>query len=118
MNYVALISYASNILSDDDEGDPDQVYWLRSFRHLVHSIRTTSQELTSTLLLLAASVTNGSPLPPYLRVPEPYRLSTRLEAIDPYILNVKHVSEPGYAAFAVMQIASSLINDDMTKLIS
>lgn len=117
MNYMALISYASNILSEDDEGDPDQASWLRTFRHLVHSIRTTSQELTSTLSLLAASVTNGSPLPPFLQAPEPYRLSTRLEAIDPDVLSVKHVTEPGYAAFAVMQIASSLISEDMSKLI-
>ena len=33
------------------------------------------------------------------------------------ILSISHITEPGYAAFAVMQIASSLISDDLEKLV-
>lgn len=115
---MALISYASNLLSYDDDGDPKNASWLLNFRRLIRSVNVTSQELTSTLSLLSASVTSGSPLPPYLRAPEPYKLSAKLEAIDADILHISHITEPGYAAFAVMQIASSLISDDMGKLIS
>ncbi|KAL8808255.1 MAG: hypothetical protein Q9223_005416 [Gallowayella weberi] len=117
LNYMALISYASNILHNHDDNETDQATWLKDFRRLVRSVDVTSQELTSTLALLSASVTNGNPLPPYLHAPEPYRLSQKLEAIDADILHVSHIMEPGYAAFAVMQIASSLISDDMGKLI-
>lgn len=115
---MALIPCASNILSNHDEGDPDQASWLKTFRHLVYSRKITSQELISTLSLLAASISSSNPLPPYLQAPEPYRLNKRLEAIDHDTLSCKPVTEPGYAAFAVMQIASSLISDDMGKLIS
>ncbi|KAL8708075.1 MAG: hypothetical protein Q9220_007007 [cf. Caloplaca sp. 1 TL-2023] len=115
---MALISQASTILSDKDHEDPDQASWLKNFGRLIKSINITSHELTSVLSLLSASVTSGNPLPPYLKAPEPYKLSAKLEAIDPDILHVSHVAEPGYAAFAVMQIASSLISDDVGKLIS
>ena len=114
---MALISYASNILIEKDKKDPSEATWLKNFSRLVQSIQLTTQEITSVLTLLSASVTNGNPLPPYLKAPEPYRLSARLEALDPDILSVSHITEPGYAAFAVMQIASRLISDDMEKLI-
>ncbi|KAL8725800.1 MAG: hypothetical protein Q9166_007131 [cf. Caloplaca sp. 2 TL-2023] len=117
LNYLGLISYASNILHNDDEDDHGQESWLKTFAQLVRSINVTLQELTSTLALLSVSVTNGSPLPPYLRAPEPYRLSAKLEAIDADILHVSHNTELRYAAFAVMQIASSLISDEIGKLI-
>ncbi|KAL8953173.1 MAG: hypothetical protein Q9222_000946 [Ikaeria aurantiellina] len=118
LNYMALISYASTVLSDkDNKDDPDQASWIKNFGRLVKDISITSHELTSILSLLSASVSNGSPLPPYLRPPEPYRLSAKLEAIDPSILHVSHVAEPGYAAFAVMQVASSLVSEDVGKLI-
>ena len=44
-------------------------------------------------------------------------LSARLEALDGGILGKDHILEPGYAAFAVMQIASSLVRDDLGDLI-
>jgi len=118
LNYIALISYASTILSNQDEGDDNQASWLKTFARLVRSVNVTSHELTSVLCLLSASVTSGTPLPPYLKAPEPYKLSAKLEAIDADILDINHVTEPGYAAFAVIQIASSLISDDIGKLIS
>ena len=114
--FIALITYASNILSTEGEDDPDKATWLQTFGNLVRSAKVTSHELTSTLSLLSASVTNGNPLPPYLKAPEPYRLSAKFEAMDADILSINHIAEPGYAAFAVMQIATSLISDDMEKL--
>ena len=52
-----------------------------------------------------------------MKAPEPYSLSARLEQLDPTILSATHILEPGYSAFAVMQIASSLVSDDIGRLI-
>ena len=49
--------------------------------------------------------------------PQSYQLTRRLEAIDRDILNVKHVAEPGFAAFAVLQISTSCIHMDIKKLL-
>jgi hypothetical protein len=40
-----------------------------------------------------------------------------LIGLDPNILSTKHVFEPGYAAFAVMQIAITMLGDDLTGLL-
>jgi hypothetical protein len=69
------------------------------------------------LALLSSSITNGQPLPPYLKPPEAYQLSRRLEAVDRDILSIKHIAEPGYAAFAVLQISTRCIHMDLEKLL-
>jgi hypothetical protein len=40
-----------------------------------------------------------------------------LEELDSDILSVKHVEEPWYSAYAVMQVASRLILDDLKRLV-
>lgn len=117
LNYMILISYASNSFIHDPSASPEKATWNADFARLVSTIGPTSQEITSTLALLSSAVTNGNPLPPYLKSPQPYQLSARLEELDSDILSISHVTEPGYSAFAVMQIASSLISDDLGKLI-
>jgi hypothetical protein len=52
-----------------------------------------------------------------MQLPEPYQLSRRLEQVDKGILDSSHIEEPGYAAFAVTQVASSLITDDLRRLV-
>jgi hypothetical protein len=74
--------------------------------------------MTSTLSLLAAAVSHGAPLPPFMEIPKPYNLSERLEALDKDILDSRHIEEPGYSAYAVMQVASSLISDDLEELVA
>ena len=91
--------------------------WLQDFARLIGKIDATSQDITSILSLLSSSVTNGNPLPPYLKPPPSYKLSQKLEELDADILSVSHIAEPGYSAFAVMQIASSLVSDELGKLI-
>ena len=117
MNYLALISYSSNHFSHDPAASPDKASWLQDFARLVGKLEATSQDVTSLLALLSSSVTNGNPLPPYLKPPPSYKLSQRLEELDADILSMSHIAEPGYSAFAVIQIASSLVNDDLGKLI-
>lgn len=116
---MALISYASKNFNTNqhDNNPPEQNTWSRDMVRLAQSINITSHEITSLLSMLSAAVTNGTPLPPYLKKPQSFRLSERLQALDADILSISHIAEPGYAAFAVMQIASSMIGDDLEKLI-
>ena len=116
LNYMALISLSSNEFTRRDSPSGTES-WAQNLSRLIESVNITSHEITSMLSLLSASVTNGHPLPPYLKAPQPYKLTEKLEALDADILSISHISEPGYAAFAVMQIASSLISDDLGKLI-
>lgn len=50
-------------------------------------------------------------------MPEPYDLSRRLEKLDKGILDARHVEEPGYSAYAVLQVCSSLVTDDLRRLV-
>ncbi|KAL9612497.1 MAG: hypothetical protein Q9167_002928 [Letrouitia subvulpina] len=118
LNYMALISYSSLEFSRPHPNSSPDSTWQQDFSRLMHILSPTTEESTSLLSLLASSVTNSQPLPPYLKAPQPYRLTERLEALDRDILSINHIAEPGYAAFAVMQIASSCMIDDMEKLVS
>jgi hypothetical protein len=77
----------------------------------------TSHEITSLLALLSSSISSGQPLPPYLTAPEGFQLSKRLDAVDHDILSLRHIAEPGYAAFAVMAISTRCIHMDLQRLL-
>lgn len=91
--------------------------WIKDFSHVMGQIGRTTQGICSTLSVLSNSIVTGQALPPYLSLPPPYELSEQLQRLDPQILSTAHVIEPGYASFAVLQIATTLINDDMENLI-
>lgn len=120
LNFMALVSYASTSFQDLQSRTDDsehQLEWLRSFRKLIGDTNVTSQAITSLLTLMSASVANSQPLPPYLRVPEPFRYSQKLDEMDKDLLSVRHIAEPGYASFAVTQLGTKLIIDDLKKLL-
>ena len=119
LNFMSLISVASvpfSELSGDDRTSSGSE-WLQNFRKIIGEAKLTSQSITTLLSLLSASVTDGTPLPPYLRVPEPYMLTERLEQMDKDILSIRHIAEPGYASFAVIQISTKTLIDDLRKLL-
>ena len=113
-NYLALTSYASVSFTEDSA---DESEWLRDFRRFAGDLNITSHDMTSCLCLVSASISNSQPLPPYLKVPRPVDLGSRVEAIDPEILSVSHISQPCYAAFAVLHIASTLIAEEMGHMV-
>jgi len=123
MNYLTLMSYATNSWVEDNGSlYPNTTLerrreWLAALSKLVDTINPTSHAITSILSLLSASVTQGSALPPFIQLPEPYDLSRRLEALDSGILDARHVEEPGYSAYAVLQVCSSLVTDDLARLV-
>ncbi|KAJ5050643.1 uncharacterized protein L3040_002518 [Drepanopeziza brunnea f. sp. 'multigermtubi'] len=123
MNYISLMSYTTKSWTSDHgylypDADPSKSReWLHDLSVLLDSIGPTSHAITSVLSLLSASVTQGSALPPYIQLPESYNLSRRLEKLDRGILGIKHVEEPGYSAYAVLQVCSSLVVDDLRRLV-
>jgi len=92
--------------------------WLATFQKVIKEANVTSEAVTTLLSLLSASVTSGSALPPYLHVPEPYQLTARLDAMDQDILSVRHIAEPGYSSFAVIQIGTKCMIDDLKKILA
>ena len=123
MNYLSLMSYATNAWSQDGGAlypntTPEQRReWLDALSKLIDVVGPTSHGITSILSLLSASVAQGSALPPYIQLPQAYDLSRRLETLDKGILDARHVEEPGYAAYAVLQVCSSLVFDDLARLV-
>ncbi|KAJ5166764.1 uncharacterized protein N7482_005545 [Penicillium canariense] len=118
VSYLSLLGYASDTLmrlGEDDDDETDSA-WMHDFRRLVGTANVTTHEVTSLLCLLSASITNRQPLPPYLKAPRPYSFSKRLEALDSDILSIKHIAEPGFAAFAVLQISTRCIVGDVERL--
>ncbi|KAJ5664374.1 hypothetical protein N7507_005105 [Penicillium longicatenatum] len=117
VSYLSLLGYASDTLMRlDDDDDESGSVWMHDFRRLVSNAKVTTHEVTSLLCLLSASITNRQPLPPYLKTPRPYSFSKRLEALDKDILSIKHIAEPGFAAFAVLQISTRCIVGDVERL--
>ncbi|RMZ12781.1 hypothetical protein D0862_02544 [Hortaea werneckii] len=120
LDFMVLISLASSAFNDlqqlDDRDHGSE--WLANFRRLVSDAHVTSEAITTLLALMSASVSNGSALPPYLRVPEPYQLTQRLDEMDKDILSVRHIAEPGYSSFAVIQIGTKCMLDDLRKILA
>ena len=115
-----MISYVTETFRDFPSQDNRQVAsesWLKDFKQLIASLQLTSQNVTSLLSIVAAAISTGKPLPPYLKAPKPIQLSQLLESTDADILNPRHVLEPGYAAFAVMQVATAMLADDLEGLL-
>ncbi|KAJ5121278.1 Brefeldin A sensitivity protein-related domain of unknown function DUF2421 [Penicillium bovifimosum] len=118
VNYLSLLGYASDTLMNlGDSDDPADTAWMLDFRRLVNTAKVTTHEVTSLLCLLSASITNRQPLPPYLKAPRPYSFTKRLEDLDHDILSLRHVAEPGFAAFAVLQISTRCIVGDVDRLL-
>lgn len=114
-NYMSLMAYSSGTFLTEPEKEETQ--WMTDFRRFTADLNITSHDMTSTLCLTSFSITNAQPLPPYMKLPKPYGLADRMESVDPEVLSVKHVSEPCYAAFAVLEVASSLVTEEMGNIV-
>lgn len=99
----------------DSEGDGA---WLKDFRNLVSGLELTSHNVTSLLAIISGAIVTGRPLPPYLKVPERYNIGEMLTALDADILSTKHICEPGYSAFAVMQVSTTMLSEDLAGLLA
>lgn len=111
------MAYASQTLSLQDKPAAEHTVWSNDFRRLVTDSHHTSNQITSVLSLLSSCLSNGQALPPYLELPQPYAFVRRIEAIDKNILSVRHIVEPEYSAFAVLQICGGCVTADIEKLV-
>ncbi|KIX06506.1 uncharacterized protein Z518_04482 [Rhinocladiella mackenziei CBS 650.93] len=91
--------------------------WLKEFKDLIASLELTSHDVTSLLAIISGAIVTGKPLPPYLKAPEHYHIGETLTRLDADILSVKHVCEPGYSAFAVMQVSTTMLAQDLADLL-
>jgi hypothetical protein len=112
---MSLVSFASKAYSEADPGGHSK--WSDDFRRLIGTIQPTSHEITMVLTMCSAAIRTEQPLPPYMPRPKQFELASRLEELDKDILSIRHVNEPGYAAFAVLQISARCISIDMDRLI-
>jgi hypothetical protein len=111
------MAYASQTLSLTSKPAAEHSVWSFDFRRLVTDAHVTSNQITSVLSLLSSCLSNGQALPPFLELPRPYAFVERLEAIDRGILSVRHIGEPEYGAFAVLQICGGCVTADVEKLV-
>ncbi|CAK1362151.1 unnamed protein product [Cercospora beticola] len=120
LNFMSLVSVASYSFEElRAEGEAQHgLQWLHGFQKLIGEANYTSEQVTTMLTLLSASITSEQALPPYLRVPEPFFLSQKLEEMDKDMLSIRHIAEPGYASFAVIQIGTKFIYEDLRRLVA
>ena len=95
---MSLIAYATRNYGEEVTTLSERK-WANDFARVLRSIHVTSQEVTTLISLLSASVTTSSPLPPYLKAPSSFAISIKMKEIDADILSINHIAEPGYAAF-------------------
>ena len=77
-----------------------------------------SHELVSLLSLLAASLNNKQPLPPYLKSLGHFNLFDQAEGTDPNILGLENINEPGFRAFAVIEVAHVCMVDSLSGILN
>lgn len=99
-------------------GEEDRGTWLKDFKEVVASLELTSHHVTSMLAIISGAIGSGKPLPPYLRAPERYQLGEMLSSVDADILSTQHVCEPGYSAFATMQVSTTMLAEDLADLLA
>ena len=120
LSFLSLVSLASTTFTNlaNIEDETAQYEWVRKLRRVVNEANLTSHTVTTLLSLLSASVSRGQALPPYLRTPEPYTMSKKLERLDNDILSVRHIAQPGYASYAVIQIGNQCMIEDLKELLA
>ncbi|KAJ1337392.1 putative ER transporter, 6TM [Microdochium nivale] len=98
--------------------------WVRALRRLLSSSNPTQDTIICTLVLLSNALDSGHALPPNLPLPKPYALTRMLEDMRDEsgnrrgleLLDASHMADAGYAEFAVLQVCSTLICDDLAGL--
>ncbi|KAL5330238.1 hypothetical protein ACEPPN_003764 [Leptodophora sp. 'Broadleaf-Isolate-01'] len=120
MHFITMISYVTESFSDinlEAGSEASSTSWLKDFKELVASMQLSSQNVTTLLSIISGAIAGEKPLPPYLKAPDLVHLTTLLKKMNGDILSVRHVCEPGYAAFAVMQVATTMLWDDLEGLL-
>lgn len=115
--WITLINYTAVSFDTGGEHGPGRSQWSNDFRGLIASVNISSHRITTLLSVLSSSMRNAAPLPPHLELPEPFCFAKKLQLLDKDILSVRHMAEPEYSGFAVMQVVSKNIVVDVEELV-
>jgi hypothetical protein len=123
MSYLTLISHS--VTWQPHPSHQDRA-WIEALSVLLTDVSSTKDTIICTLALLSNSLQNGHPLPPNIPMPRPYELTRQLEKLKlpgtpgqrpMNLLDARNMSENGYAEFAVLQVCSVLVCDDIAGLV-
>jgi hypothetical protein len=117
MNYLTIIAYASEAFSNA-RSDASSSVWLSQFARSRIESNRRSHEITTLLSLLSASLRNKQPLPPYLKAPSHVHYSEQLEDSDVSITSISNISEPGFRACAVIEVAHHCLADSVANILT
>jgi hypothetical protein len=116
LNYTALLDFSTRAW-DSEAAESDESRWAKDLKALASTVEVSSHDIIGLLALISSSMINATPLPPYMKTPRPYELTEQIIREDREILGLHHILERGYAAFAVTQVCSRLLDDDLGKLL-
>ena len=111
-----MIAFVTTSVKDLRE-DTSDTCWLDDIKKLIATLELTSHHTTTLLAIISSAISTSKPLPPYLKAPDPYDISDMISNLDGDILSTKYVCEPGYAAFAVMQLSTTKLADELAGLL-
>ena len=103
----AASSFSSDIIGQrhTETAEPEPA-WLSSFAPLLPAFATVADQITHLLLTLSTHLSTPSPLSSNTLPIADFQLAKRMDEIDEDIWRVERLSEPGYAAFVTMTMAS------------
>lgn len=123
LSYMNLVVHAASITfehhprSEDSTVQEPSASWKHNLARLFRSADVGPHNITTLLSLIASSVTNGQPLPPYLEPPMPYDLARQFQKMEPELLSIKYAGDPGYSALAVIEVSYTMIGESLTRLL-
>ncbi|RDW71622.1 hypothetical protein BP6252_08185 [Coleophoma cylindrospora] len=92
--------------------------WLCHLADMIEFTDFNAHSVTSLLCHLSAAVSNSCALPPYLIAPKSFPLIRKLRQLDTRLVDIKNAVDPTFAAFASLEVLSSIINSTLEHLIS
>lgn len=121
-SYLTLISYT---VSQSLNPSTDDRVWIDALAEVLDDVAPMQHTIICTLTLISNALQSGHALPPHIPLPRPYELTRQLEALGANkgnkttfgLLDARNMAENGYAEFAVLQVCSTLVCDDLNGLL-
>lgn len=115
---------ASTFSVDDAKTEPvsqsvsaKQEKWIRQLARVTQSTEFDAHTITSILLHLAGAISNNSALPPHLIAPSSFFLTQKVRESNVQAMHIENIQHSDFMAFASMEVAASLLNRRLNKLI-
>lgn len=116
VNYLTIINFASEAFVNARSETSSSV-WLSRFALSRSESDRRSHKVTTLLALLSASLKNKQPLPPYLKAPTHSHLPDHMRGTDSGVLDLSNINEPGFRAFAVIEVANLCLVDSVASIV-